>query len=70
MFAGDKFIVFAHHQAVLDGIEAKFGKGGMTMRIDGKVSVDKRKAAVDAFQTDPNVKLAILSITAAGVRSA
>lgn len=64
---GDKIIVFAHHQAVLDGIEAKFGKGGKTMRIDGKVSVDKRKAAVDAFQNDPKVKLAILSITAAGV---
>jgi len=37
------------------------------VRIDGSVNELRRKAAVDAFQTDPAVRAALLSIQAAGV---
>ncbi len=37
------------------------------VRIDGSVTELRRKAAVDAFQNDPAVRAAILSINAAGI---
>jgi SNF2 family DNA or RNA helicase len=37
------------------------------VRIDGSVTELRRKAAVDAFQQDPAVRAALLSITAAGI---
>lgn len=40
---------------------------GRCVRIDGSVSNERRKAAVDAFQQDPAVRAALLSINAAGV---
>ena len=36
------------------------------IRIDGKVEVNKRYKNVKSFQEDENVKVAILSLTAAG----
>lgn len=66
--AGNKVIVFAHHLSVLDGIQHTLGKACHAIRIDGSTSLESRKKAMDDFQTKPRVKLAILSITAAGVR--
>lgn len=45
-----KFIVFAHHQSVMDGIE-KFVKESKVgyMRIDGKTTVDSRHERVQMF---------------------
>ena len=65
---GPKMLVFAHHQDVLDGLEKilvenKYG----TIRIDGKTPAGMRQPKVDCFQNDPNCRVAILSITAAGV---
>jgi SWI/SNF-related matrix-associated actin-dependent regulator of chromatin subfamily A-like protein 1 len=45
-----KFIVFAHHKVVLDGLE-DFVKGKKIgyIRIDGAVNIDQRHARVTAF---------------------
>ena len=67
--AGGKVIVFGHHHKVLDGIEQKLGKAYQAMRIDGSTSMEMRKKAMDDFQQKASVRLAILSITAAGVSS-
>ena len=62
----DKFLVFAHHQKVLDAVEkvANKHKVGYT-RIDGAVS--DAAARVEKFQTEAACRIAILSIRAAGV---
>ena len=65
--AGGKVIVFGHHHKVLDGIQQKLGKAYEAMRIDGSSSMEARKKAMDDFQQKASVRLAILSITAAGV---
>lgn len=60
-----KFLIFAHHKSVMDGIET-FAKQKKVeyIRIDGSVSIDKRHERVQAFQYDQRVRVAILSITA------
>ena len=67
--AGGKVIVFGHHHKVLDGIQQKLGKAYQAMRIDGSTSMEARKKGMDDFQQKASVRLAILSITAAGVSS-
>ena len=67
--AGGKVIVFGHHHKVLDGIQQKLGRAYQAMRIDGSTSMEMRKKAMDDFQQKASVRLAILSITAAGVSS-
>lgn len=59
--------MFAHHKVVLDGLQAKLGKAYQAVRIDGSTSMEARKKAMDSFQQRTQVRLAILSITAAGV---
>ena len=60
-----KFMVFAHHQSVMDALEAFVQKSKVEyVRIDGKVGVEQRHLRVQAFQNDENVRIAILSITA------
>ena len=63
-------IVFAHHLRVLDAIEHSVGKKVSYIRIDGSTKMQDRNQAVHDFQEQPSVRLAILSITAAGVRHA
>lgn len=61
-----KFLVFSHHQIMLNAIEQvliKKKKG--YIRIDGGTSAGKRKKLVDTFQNDDDCCCAILSITAA-----
>jgi len=67
--AGENVIVLGHYHRVLDGFEQKLGKAYQAMRIDGSTSMEMRKKAMDDFQQKASVRLAILSITAAGVRS-
>jgi len=66
--SGQKFLVFAHHKEVMDAIEECAKKKCKTqyIRIDGETKADKRQLAVDKFQKNENVRIAILSITAAG----
>eukprot|EP00956_Cyclotella_meneghiniana_P011054 scaffold15468_cov87-Cyclotella_meneghiniana.AAC.5 len=66
-----KLIVFAHHKDVLDYIESTIktkykGKLGM-MRIDGSVPPAERALYVKKFQSNASMRLALLSMTAAGV---
>jgi SNF2 family DNA or RNA helicase len=65
-----KILVFAHHQHVMNTLEqavAKKYKGVGHIRIDGTVPSSERAARVRKFQTNPQVRVAILSMTAAGV---
>lgn len=66
--SGDfKFLIYAHHHDVMDGIHA-FLKGRVDMiRIDGSTSPLNRSEAVTYFQTESSCRVALLSITAAGV---
>jgi SWI/SNF-related matrix-associated actin-dependent regulator of chromatin subfamily A-like protein 1 len=62
-----KFILFAHHKFVLDGLEellvGALPAGGY-VRIDGSVSQsDQRAKRVKQFQEDPICRVALLSIT-------
>ncbi|CAD6227673.1 GSCOCG00001353001-RA-CDS [Cotesia congregata] len=61
-----KFIVFAHHKCILDAITDLMIKSKVKfIRIDGSTRPEDRKAMVDRFQTQKNIMVAILSITAA-----
>lgn len=60
-----KFLIFAHHQEVLNGIEEEILKQKVGyIRIDGSVMTEKRQKLVNKFQTDDSCLVAILSITA------
>jgi hypothetical protein len=62
-----KFLIFAHHLAILDGIE-KFVKKAKVkyMRIDGSTKTFDRQKHTETFQKDPECIVAILSMKAAG----
>lgn len=61
-----KFLIFAHHQCVLDSIcEVLDNKKTKYIRIDGKTSAQNRKQQVDEFQNSEDCMVAVLSITAA-----
>jgi SWI/SNF-related matrix-associated actin-dependent regulator of chromatin subfamily A-like protein 1 len=63
-----KYLLFGHHKAILDTIEDRVKTSGVGyIRIDGSVPSVKRQVLVNSFQTDPNVRFAVLSIQAAGV---
>ena len=65
-----KILVFAHHKDVMDVLEkamAKKFKGIGHVRIDGSVLPKERAIRVKKFQTLPIIRVAILSMTAAGV---
>ncbi|KAJ1291737.1 hypothetical protein BS78_02G339000 [Paspalum vaginatum] len=63
-----KTIIFAHHLKVLDGIQVFLSENGIRfVRIDGSTLQRERKEAVDSFRLDPEVKVAIIGITAGGV---
>jgi len=60
-----KFIVFAHHLDVLDGVEAFVKKKGIKyIRIDGSVKMEDRHQRVRQFQELNDIKIGVLSITA------
>jgi len=61
-----KILVFAHHQKVLDKLEAtlkaNLNKGDTMIRIDGKVPGAQRDARVARFKTDKACRVALLSL--------
>ena len=61
---GNKVVVFAHHRDVIEAISSPFGKEAVTMM--GGDSLKKRDAAVQRFQADPDCKVFVGSIGAAG----
>ncbi|KAF0907158.1 hypothetical protein E2562_015680 [Oryza meyeriana var. granulata] len=63
-----KTIIFAHHLKVLDGVQVFITEQGIKfVRIDGSTFPRERKDAVDSFRLNPEVKVAIIGITAGGV---
>ena len=64
---GDKFLIFAHHRELLDGISFVLNKSRVPfIRIDGSVPAQKRQSLVNDFQNQGSVRAAVLSISAAG----
>ena len=64
---GAKFLVFAHHLPVLDGVEECVKqRKAKYIRIDGSTPSSERQRLVSLFQTCDDVRVAVLSITAAG----
>ncbi|MBN9141784.1 MAG: DEAD/DEAH box helicase [Micrococcales bacterium] len=63
-----KVVFFAKHIDVMDAAEAHFAKAGLkTVSIRGDQTSKTRQAEIDAFQNDPEVAVAVCSLTAAGV---
>lgn len=64
---GDKLVVFAHHQKMVDEITAAMKVAGVGVRmIRGGVSLEERAQAAEDFQTIPDVKVIVLNIASAG----
>lgn len=64
----NKIIVAAHHHDVIDQLTAAATeRGWKPVWITGDSKEQERQTAVDNFQNDPNVRIFIGSITAAGV---
>jgi SWI/SNF-related matrix-associated actin-dependent regulator 1 of chromatin subfamily A len=63
-----KLLVFAHHKAVVNGIAEKLTEQNIKyVTITGDTPMQKRQDNVDTFQTDPEVRVFIGNIQAAGV---
>jgi hypothetical protein len=63
-----KVVFFAKHIDVMDAAEAHFAASGLrTVSIRGDQSTPARQEAIDAFNEDPSVGIAVCSLTAAGV---
>jgi len=62
---GNKLVVFAVHKEVIHQLMKEFKE--IAVKIDGSTSIPERHKAVEAFQSDPNIKLFIGNIQAAGV---
>ena len=56
-----KYVVFAHHLAVLHGLHE--GLSGSVL-VTGETPLKERQRAIDQFQTDPSVKYFVASIKA------
>ena len=64
---GRSFIFFAYHRVILDAVEEAVEASGLLyMRIDGSTPAHRRQENVKAFQENPEMRIAILSIMAAG----
>ena len=62
----DKFLVFFHHQSLADSIAQSLSSNNTSfIRIDGATPAAKRQEYVDAFQSNPSIRVGLLSITAA-----
>jgi len=63
-----KGIVFSQFVSMLDLIDWRLKRGGVrAVKLDGSMSVSARSAAIQAFMTDPEVKVILISLKAGGV---
>jgi hypothetical protein len=63
-----KVVFFAKHIDVMDAAEAHFAGAGLkTVSLRGDQTTAARQQAIDAFNNDPEVGIAVCSLTAAGV---
>ncbi|KAK8471029.1 hypothetical protein PHAVU_003G123100 [Phaseolus vulgaris] len=65
--AGCKFLIFAHHQPMIDSIHDFLRKKVGCIRIDGGTPAASRQQLVTEFQEKESIKAAVLSIKAGGV---
>jgi superfamily II DNA/RNA helicase len=62
---GQKVVVFTGYRGVVDTLRERFGESAVTLT--GDTALDARQVAVDRFQADPNVRVFIGNLQAAGV---
>ena len=63
-----KVVFFAKHIDVMDAAEAHFAASGLrSVSLRGDQTSTARQEAIDAFNNDPDVGVAVCSLTAAGV---
>lgn len=62
----NKIVVMAHHHDVIEKLGEELADFGV-VTVTGQTKVEDRQAAVDRFQTDPNCRVFIGNILAAGV---
>jgi len=63
-----KVVFFAKHIDVMDAVERSLAERGLkTVSIRGDQTAQLRQGEIDAFNTDPEVSVAVCSLTAAGV---
>lgn len=66
--ASCKFLIFSHHQSMMDAIEQFVVKKNVGyIRIDGSTPASSRQTLVTKFQDREDIKVAVLSIRAAGI---
>jgi SNF2 family DNA or RNA helicase len=63
--AGEKVIIFTCYTDTLEQIAAHFGSKAVV--VDGSVTGPKRMTAVDAFQNNPEIRVFVGNVKAAGV---
>ena len=61
----EKLVVFAHHRDVIMGLVTSLSRF-RPVTLTGETSPTDRQKAIDAFQTDPGIRLFIGNIVAAG----
>ncbi|KAL6535641.1 hypothetical protein OROMI_027015 [Orobanche minor] len=67
-FESCKFLIFAHHQPMIDAIHKFLLKKNVEcIRIDGSTPAASRQALVTEFQEKDSVRAAVLSIKAGGI---
>jgi SWI/SNF-related matrix-associated actin-dependent regulator 1 of chromatin subfamily A len=62
----DKFVVFAHHRAVLDELYRGLAGSGAVL-VTGETPEADRQSAIERFQTDPSTRFFVASIRAMGI---
>lgn len=60
---GEKLVLFAHHQAVVEELAKQFKAPSIT----GQTPVERRQEYVDRFQADPACRVIVCNIKAGGV---
>lgn len=61
-----KVVVFAHHKAVIETLMTRLGAYN-PVQLTGDTPMDQRQKAVDEFQSNPNVRVFVGNMQAAGV---
>ncbi len=62
--AGEKLIVFVVHHVIVDELKKEYPDA---VTVTGRDNQDQKQSAIDGFQQNPDVKLIICNIKAAGV---